>query len=63
MIEQLAAMLASERSVGEVMVISFDHPSLHRVKQRIPGVRTEVITHARHIDPVGLARRADAACG
>ena len=42
-------------------MISFDHPSLLRVKERIPGVRTELITHARHVDPAGLAKRAGAA--
>ena len=61
MIERLAEVLTAERAVEEVLVISFDHPSLLDMKLRLPAVRTELITHARHVDPVGLARRAGAA--
>lgn len=61
LIDRLATVLAAARAVDEVLVISFDHPSLLCAQERIPGVRTELITHARHVDPVGLARRAGAA--
>jgi glycerophosphoryl diester phosphodiesterase len=60
MIDRLAEVLAAEGAIEEVLVISFDHPSLLRVQARMPGLRTELITHARHVDPVALARRADA---
>jgi glycerophosphoryl diester phosphodiesterase len=43
-----------------VLVISFDHVSLLRLRERFPALRTELITHARHVDPVGIARRAGA---
>ena len=60
LIERLAAVLAETRAIGDVLVISFDHPSLLRAQARIPGLRTEIITHARHADPAALARRAGA---
>lgn len=43
-----------------MLVISFDHPSLLRARTRIEGLRTEIITHARHVDIVAVARRAEA---
>jgi glycerophosphoryl diester phosphodiesterase len=61
MIERLAEVLAAARSLDEVLVISFDHPSLVHARRRIPGARTELITHARHLDPAGMATRAGAA--
>ncbi|MBL8702658.1 MAG: glycerophosphodiester phosphodiesterase [Alphaproteobacteria bacterium] len=60
LIERLAALLGEHRALDDVLVISFDHPSLLRAQARIPGLRTEIITHARHADPVALARRAGA---
>lgn len=59
MIARLAEVLRD--SLDDVLVISFDHVSLVAVRERIPGARTELITHARHVDPAGLARRAGAA--
>lgn len=61
LIERLAGVLAEAGAHDEVLVISFDHPSLLRAQARIPGLRTELITHARHVDPAALARRAAAA--
>lgn len=61
MIERLADVLGAQNAVGEVLVISFDHPTLVRARARIPGLRTEIITHARHVDPVAVALRAQAA--
>ena len=43
-----------------VLVISFDHVSL-ALARGAPSIRTELITHARHVDPVAMARRAGAA--
>ena len=60
MLERLAATLLAEQAVGEVLVISFDHPR-SLVCGILPNVRTELITHARHVDPAGMARRAGAA--
>jgi glycerophosphoryl diester phosphodiesterase len=60
MIEQLIRLLESETAVDDVLVISFDHVSLVRLKERLPAARTELITHARHVDPLGMAQRAGA---
>lgn len=60
LIERLGAVLAEQRAIDDVLVISFDHPSLHRARLRIRGLRTELITHARHVDPAALARNAGA---
>jgi hypothetical protein len=61
MIDRLGRAIEAARAQDEVVVLSFDHPSLLRVKERIPGARTEIITHARHVDivAVGRAARAD----
>lgn len=61
LIERLGEALRAGRALDRVLVISFEHPSLLRAAARIPGLRTELITHARHLDPAGLARRAGAA--
>ena len=61
MIERLGEVLAAQKALDDVLVISFDHVSLVAVRERIPGARTELITHARHVDAAGLARRAGAA--
>jgi glycerophosphoryl diester phosphodiesterase len=58
LIERLAALLAETGALDEVVLISFDHVDLRRAKDIIPGIRTEGITHARHADPVGVARAA-----
>jgi glycerophosphoryl diester phosphodiesterase len=61
LIGRLASVLTRTGASDDVLLISFDHPSLERAQARIPGLRTELITHARHVDPVALARRAGAA--
>lgn len=61
LIGRLAEALAAARAVERVLVISFDHPSLLRARAAIPGLRTELITHARHVDVATIARRAEAA--
>ena len=61
LIDRLGDVLAAAGGVEDVLVISFDHPSLVRAQARIRGLRTELITHARHVDTVALAQRAGAA--
>lgn len=61
LIEILGAVLTAQRAIDDVLVISFDHPSLQRAQTRIAGLRTEIITHARHVDPAAVARNAGAA--
>jgi len=58
LIERLAALLEETGALADVVLISFDHVDLRRAKDLIPGIRTEGITHARHADPVGVARSA-----
>jgi glycerophosphoryl diester phosphodiesterase len=58
--EALARLLAEEGAERDVLVISFDHASLLRLVDRHPRLRTELITHARHVDPVAMAARARA---
>ena len=45
---------------GEVLVISFDHYSVRRVKELAPEIATGVLYAARCINPVALARDAEA---
>jgi glycerophosphoryl diester phosphodiesterase len=61
LIEMLGRVLREQGALEDVLVISFDHPSLVMARERIPGLRTELITHARHVDPVSIACRAGAA--
>jgi len=61
LIEILGDVLTAQRAIDDVLVISFDHPSLQRAQARIAGLRTEIITHARHVDPAAVARNAGAA--
>lgn len=58
LLEQLAMLLEETNSHDQVIVISFDHHVLLHVKDVMPQVRTEGITHARHVDFVGVARAA-----
>jgi glycerophosphoryl diester phosphodiesterase len=58
-IERVAELVASSGTANSVVVISFDHMVLKRVRERHPGIRTEAITHARHADMLGVLR----ACG
>lgn len=58
LVERLGALLDETGAADRVMLLSFDHVDLRRAKERLPGIRTEGITHARHADPVGVARAA-----
>ena len=59
LIERLAEIDA-ETNAGDVAIfISFDHTVLKGLKARLPHLRTEGITHARHADFVGVAQAAD----
>ena len=61
MADRLAALLEMEGANEDVLIISFDHVSLLRLHERFPALRTEIITHARHVEPAELARKAGAA--
>jgi glycerophosphoryl diester phosphodiesterase len=60
LLERLGPLIEAEAALDDLLVISFDHPSLLLAQRHIPGLRTEIITHARHVDPAGLARTAGA---
>lgn len=55
---RLAEVLEDPEAKARVMVISFDHVSLHWLKSQIPGLRTGGIVHARHGGPVRVAQSA-----
>ncbi len=59
--QQLGRLLSEMRAEDDVLAISFDHVSLVRLREAFPKIRTELITHARHVDFAGLARGAGAA--
>ena len=58
--EMMIATLDQAQMRGEVLVISFDHHSVRKVKQLAPDIATGVLYAGRCIDPVGLARAAQA---
>jgi glycerophosphoryl diester phosphodiesterase len=58
--ELLIAELDRTQMRAEVLVISFDHFSVRKVKQLAPDLMTGVLYAGRCIDPVALAHVADA---
>jgi glycerophosphoryl diester phosphodiesterase len=60
MIGRLGEVLDATRALDDLVLLSFDHPSLLRAKEEIRGARTEIITHARHVDILAVARAARA---
>jgi glycerophosphoryl diester phosphodiesterase len=58
-VDRVADLLEAMDAADRVIVISFDHVVLRRAIERHPGMGTEAITHARHVDIVGMLH----ACG
>jgi glycerophosphoryl diester phosphodiesterase len=60
--ERVIAAVRAQRMLDQVMVISFHHPSVRRVKELEPALATGILYAARLVDTVGAARaaRADA---
>lgn len=58
LVERFAALLDELAMWDRIVLLSFDHVDLRRAKAKLPRFRTEGITHARHADPVGVARAA-----
>lgn len=58
--EALVATLERFGAVGEVLVISFDHRSVRRVRELNPAVAVGVLYSARPVDPAALASAAGA---
>jgi glycerophosphoryl diester phosphodiesterase len=59
-IARLREVLEATQALEDIVLLSFDHPSLLLAKEGIPGIRTEIITHARHVDIVAVAQAARA---
>ena len=59
-VQRIALELKRLDATADVLVISFDHPSLVALRQTLPAARTELITHARHLDPASLVQAAGA---
>jgi glycerophosphoryl diester phosphodiesterase len=62
LVEAVAAALELAEMVDQTLVLSFDHPALLAMKERLPGIRTAITYEGRLVDTVGAARaaRADA---
>lgn len=58
--ERVAELVARHGMADQVVVISFDHPSLARVRALAPTIRTGLLYVCRPVDPVALAARAGA---
>jgi len=58
--ELLIEALDSTGMRGDVLAISFDHLSVRKLKQLAPDIPTGVLYAGRCIDPVSLARAANA---
>lgn len=58
LIDRLAVLLEETQAIDSFIAISFDHQQLAKAKTKIPELRVEGITHARHIDPAGFVTRA-----
>lgn len=56
----LVELLRRHDMIGEVVVISFDHMCLNRVKAEEPAVATGALYSNRLADPIGLARATPA---
>src|SRR5262249_19307519 len=57
-VERLAGIVAESDVADQAVFISFDHTVLKSLKERLPGIRTEGIIHARHGDVAAVARAA-----
>lgn len=56
---RVLTVLQETDAADDVMLLSFNHVDLARIKERAPNIRTEAIVHARHADIVGVLK----ACG
>ena len=57
-LDQLTNLVEASDLSDHAVFISFDHTVLQELKRRVPKLRTEGITHARHADMVAVARSA-----
>ena len=57
-LDSLVMLIETSDIADHAVFISFDHTVLKALKWRLPAVRTEGITHARHVDFVAVAKAA-----
>ncbi|MEX0852856.1 MAG: glycerophosphodiester phosphodiesterase family protein [Bauldia sp.] len=57
---RVISVLRKTDGFGNVMMLSFNHIDILRLKEKEPGVRTEVIVHARHADIIGMLKACKA---
>ncbi|WP_295813508.1 glycerophosphodiester phosphodiesterase family protein [uncultured Nitratireductor sp.] len=58
-IRELKKIAADPANLERMMMISFDHASLKRIKKEIPGILTGGIAHERYGDPLAVVKCAD----
>jgi glycerophosphoryl diester phosphodiesterase len=58
--DRVLAVLRKADGFGNVILLSFNHVDLLRVKQKEPNARTEAIIHARHADLIGVMKACKA---
>ena len=58
--ERVVDILGRHRMLDQAIVISFDHPTVARVKALAPDLATGVLYMCRPVDPLQLARAAQA---
>ena len=58
--DKLVAAVEESQMMDEVMIISFHHPVVKRVKDLAPEAATGILYTGRLVDPVGAARAAGA---
>ena len=58
--DRVLAVLRKTDGFANVILLSFNHVDLLRVKQKEPSVRTEAIIHARHADLIGVMKACKA---
>lgn len=58
-IRELKKIAADPANLERMMMISFDHASLKRIKEEIPGILTGGIAHERYGDPLAVVKSAN----
>jgi glycerophosphoryl diester phosphodiesterase len=59
LVARLEKVIEETGANDQAIFISFDHVVLRDLKERLPGIRTEGIVHARHADVAAVARAAN----
>jgi glycerophosphoryl diester phosphodiesterase len=57
---RVISILQETDSADQVMLLSFNHVDIKRIKEQDPRLRTEAIVHARHVDIVEVLKASGA---